>query len=115
LDIFRGISMIASIGIQPVIKMIKYQKWVTRLHKRYLKESYCYLDIIVIGPSFQGKGFSSTLIKPKLLDISLNNKIAFLETQNKQNVVVYEHFGFKLIYQEKLSNTEITSYGMIKI
>jgi len=114
-DLFRGILMIASIGIHPVIKMLKYQKWITRLHKLYLKKGYCYLDILVIDPSFQGMGVSSALIKPKLLDFSLNNKIVFLETQNKHNVVIYEHFGFKLIYQEKLSNSEITSYGMIKI
>jgi len=54
------------------------------------------------------------LIKPKLLDLSLNNEIAFLETQNKNNVNIYEHFGFKLIYQEKLPKTEILSYGMVK-
>ncbi|MCK4551289.1 MAG: GNAT family N-acetyltransferase [Tenericutes bacterium] len=114
-DLFRGIFMIVSIGINPVIKMIKYQKWITRLHKLYLKERFCCLDILVIDPSFQGRGFSSALIKPKLLNLSLNNKIAFLETQNKHNVKVYEHFGFKLIYQERLSNTEIISYGMIKI
>jgi GNAT superfamily N-acetyltransferase len=114
-DLFRSFLMVVSIGIHPVIKMIKYQKWITRLHKLYFKESYCCLDILVIDPPFQGMGFSSRLIKPKLLDLSLNNKVAFLETQNKHNVEVYKHFGFKLIYQEKLPNTEITSYGMNKI
>ncbi len=113
-DLLRGVILILSIGINPVIKMVQYQKWITRLHKLYLKKSYCCLDVIVIDPSFQGKGFSSILIKPKLLALSLNNEIAFLETQNKHNVEVYEHFGFKLIYQEKLPKTEIISYGMIK-
>ncbi|MDD4184957.1 MAG: GNAT family N-acetyltransferase [Candidatus Izemoplasmatales bacterium] len=113
-DLLRGVILILSIGINPVIKMVKYQKWITRLHKLYLKKSYCCLDILVIDPSFQGQGFSSILIKPKLLDLSLNNEIAFLETQNKNNVNIYEHFGFKLIYQEKLPKTEILSYGMVK-
>ncbi|MBU1145376.1 MAG: GNAT family N-acetyltransferase [Firmicutes bacterium] len=115
IDLIKGGLMTIIVGLSPILKMVRYQKWITRLHKLYLKDPYCCLDLLVISPPFQGKGFSTTLIKPKLLHLSSNNEVAFLETQNAQNVDIYEHYGFKLIYQEKLINTKITSYGMIKI
>jgi ribosomal protein S18 acetylase RimI-like enzyme len=113
IDIVRGAILILSIGLGPIIKMIKYQKWINRLHKRYLKKNYCCLDVLVINPSFQGQGISRSLVRPKIAELTMNDEIAFLETQNRKNVYLYEHFGFKLIYQERLPKTDIISYGMI--
>jgi hypothetical protein len=38
----------------------------------------------------------------------------FLETQNEENVSLYEHFGFEVIYKETFPETELPNWGMVR-
>jgi len=79
-----------------------------------MEQPYWYLDVIVVNPEHQGKGFASQLIKPILLEAEKNHQAVYLETQNKKNIQIYEKYGFILIKEIKLPRTDIIQYCMKK-
>ena len=51
---------------------------------------------------------------PIFLEFDKQNLPCFLQTQNENNLHLYEHFGFKLVGKMKLPNSNIYSYGMLR-
>lgn len=47
------------------------------------------------------------MINPFIEKASENNEEVYLETQNKNNVHIYEKFGFKLLESQKFYKTSI--------
>jgi hypothetical protein len=111
-EVLSGTRLIFECGISSLFRMLKYQIWSTRVRNRLIEEPYWYLDVVIVSPEFQGKGFASKLIKPFLEEASSNGSKVYLETQNKNNVPIYEKYGFRLI--KVLSMNSISQYCMIK-
>jgi len=113
-EIINGFKLIWQCGIMPIVKMIKYQIWASRTRDELVKQPYWYLDVVVVNPEHQGKGFASALIKPILLEAEKNHQAVYLETQNKNNIQIYERYGFSLIKEVQLPHTNIIQYCMKK-
>lgn len=113
-EILYGFKLIWCCGISPLIKMIKYQIWASRTRDELIEQPYWYLDVVIVDPEHQGKGFASLLIKPILLEAEKNHQAVYLETQNKNNIHIYERYGFLLIKEVKLPRTDIIQYCMKK-
>jgi GNAT superfamily N-acetyltransferase len=86
----------------------------TNIKKKYAPALHMYLSLLAVDPSQQGKGFASVLIKPMLKRLDESHLPAYLETQNLKNVNMYEHFGFKLVYQTALSDGNLPIYAMLR-
>lgn len=84
------------------------------LHNEYANCPNWNLTMITVDPLHQGKGYASMLIKPKLREIDKQNLPCFLETQNENNVSLYEHFGFELVGEIKVPNSNVGYYGMVR-
>jgi predicted GNAT family N-acyltransferase len=54
------------------------------------------------------------LIRSKLREIDKQNLPCYLQTQNENNVSLYEHFGFKFVGEKKFPNSNVYSYGMLR-
>ncbi len=111
-EVLSGTRLIFECGIPSLLRMLKYQIWSTTARKRLIEEPYWYLDVVIVSPEYQGKGFASKLIKPFLEEASSTGSKVYLETQNKNNVPIYEKYGFKVI--EVLSTSRISQYCLIK-
>lgn len=72
------------------------------LHNKHAKFPHWYLTLIAVDPLHQGKGYASMLIKPKLREIDKQNLLCFLETQNENNMSLYEQFEFELVGEIKV-------------
>jgi len=86
----------------------------SKIRSILITDPYWYLSLVAVSPLYQGKGFASKLIKPILEKASQEKVDVYLETQNVNNVAIYEKYGFKLIHSEKICNSEVNHYCMIK-
>jgi GNAT superfamily N-acetyltransferase len=56
-----------------------------------------FLDMVAVSPAFREKGFMSRMIRSLLESTDKAGTFCLLETENPNNVPIYEHFGFKRI------------------
>lgn len=67
-----------------------------------------------VDPLYQGKGYASMLIRAKLRELDNQNLPCYLNTQNEDNVPIYEHFGFELVGIVPVPNSNFFYYGMLR-
>ena len=84
------------------------------IKKKYAPPKHMYLALLGVEPVHQGKGFASKLLKPMLARLDKENLAAYVETQNTKNVKMYEHFGFKLVYDVATLNGVGHLYAMVR-
>jgi ribosomal protein S18 acetylase RimI-like enzyme len=94
--------------------MIRYQLWASKIRSIIIKEPYWYIFIIAVSPEYQGKGYASILVKPKIESVNNKNETIYLETQNAKNIPIYQKYGFQIIHSEKMKGINITQYCMKK-
>ena len=84
------------------------------LQNEYANFPHWYLTLIAVDPLHQGKGYASMLLKAKLRELDKQKLPCYLNTQNKDNVPIYEHFGFELVGKIQVPNSNINYYGMLR-
>lgn len=82
------------------------------LHEKHAPEPHFYLDNLGVLPSSQGKGFSSSLIRPFLKMADEQKVPAYTDTVTKANISYYEHFGFRLMEEGFVESTGVTVYAL---
>jgi ribosomal protein S18 acetylase RimI-like enzyme len=95
-------------------RMWAYGRFVDNLHRRLVPGPHWYLQIIGVGPAYQGQGFSSRLLRPVLERIDRERMPCFLETNAGKNVAIYRRFGFEVVSEDKMPGTEVTSFAMLR-
>jgi ribosomal protein S18 acetylase RimI-like enzyme len=98
----------------PMKKIAEITNHITELHKELVTKPHWYLANIGVAPEHQGKGFGSKLIKPMLDRIGKEGYPVFLETNFEGNVALYEHFGFNVIDERIIPETDIINWAMLK-
>lgn len=109
-----GSTLFFKVGPFSLLRMMKYQIWSAKLKKEYINDPFWYLSVVIVDPNHQGKGFASKLIKPILTIATQNEHKVYLETQNTDNVPIYEKYGFKVVSMQKIPGTEIIHLIMIR-
>jgi len=84
------------------------------LHNEHANFPHWDLTLFTVDPLHQGNGYANMLIKPKLLEIDKQNLPCYLNTQNENNLSLYEHFGFELVGKIKIPNSNVNYYGMLR-
>ena len=84
------------------------------LHNEHANFPNWDLTMIAVDPLHQGKGYASMLIKPKLRELDRQNLHCYVNTQNENNVSLYEYFGFELVGEIKVPNSNVNYYGMLR-
>lgn len=83
--------------------------WITDI----VKNEYIHLDLIVVQKNFRGKKYMSKIMNEILKEADERRVCCTLETQNIKNVNLYTHFGFKLVKNIDLANSDIIQYCMV--
>jgi ribosomal protein S18 acetylase RimI-like enzyme len=60
-------------------------------------EPHWYLPLMGVDPSQQGKGFGSALLQHTLIQCDRDRSLAYLESSNPRNILLYEKHGFELL------------------
>lgn len=89
--------------------MIHNRKW----FKKYSKNCY-YITQIAISKEKKGSGLFRNIISPVLEECQKHDMCIVLETFTKENVSLYEHFGFELVEIHTNDCVPFSEYCMIK-
>ena len=94
--------------------MKKFNDYIDSIHQLQAPFKHWFLQAIGVGPSFQGNGFASTLLRQMLSKIDKENLPCYLETIDEKNVSIYERFGFEIIDKSIVPETEFTNWAMLR-
>lgn len=113
--VLESSSLINVVGISGYIKCLKTISvmssiWIDELSTY----PYFHLDLMVVNKKCRGRGYFRFWLNEMEIYAKNNNAILTLETQNIENVKIYEKYGFKLIREIKLSGTNLVQYCMVK-
>ena len=86
-------------------------KW----QKEFIKDNYYYIKSIAIANEERGKGVFRKLITPTLNYCNENNLPIILESNNPNNIPIYEHFGFKLVKTIAKEGIDLKQYCFVKL
>jgi len=109
-----GLLLYFKFGRESASRQFTVFTFITSIHKRHAPFRHWYLALIGIAPSFQGKGYASTLLRPLLARLDGEHLPCYLETQNEKNVPIYQHFGFKVVEEATIPGTEIRNWAMLR-
>lgn len=83
-------------------------------YKKYYNDGpIYYISVIAIDKSLKGTGAFRKLISP-IIQKYENIMPIVLQTCNKENVSIYEHFGFRVIEERTSDKIDFICYNMMK-
>jgi ribosomal protein S18 acetylase RimI-like enzyme len=95
-------------------KMQEAGEYVDTIHKRLAPFDHWYLSVLGVDPQYQGKGYSSQLMRPALARANREKLPCYLETNDEKDVQIYLHFGFKVLEEETLPGTAVKNWAMLR-
>lgn len=107
-----GFRLQDQLGKDAMDRLMAFSTLVDGLHKKHLPEPHLYLFFIGVDPRYRGNGYAGALIRPMLERMDTMKMPCYLNTQNENNISMYEHFGFRVIDQQTLPDTAILHTAM---
>lgn len=105
----RGLLQV-SFSVSP---MVAWQLWqnVKILEQYHPLEPHYYLLFLGVHPNFQKQGYARILLDTlhARSEAHPSSTGVYLETANPQNILLYQHFGYKLTAQVKIKGAETFS------
>jgi ribosomal protein S18 acetylase RimI-like enzyme len=89
-------------------------RYLDTVHDRLAPFNHWFLQCIGVDHKLQGRGYASSLLRPILKRIEEEGLPCYLDTLEKQNVQLYEHFGFKVVEESKVPGTNLTNWAMLR-
>jgi ribosomal protein S18 acetylase RimI-like enzyme len=110
-----GLSLIKTVR-KDILKTInEYSNYALKIHHRNVTIPHWYLFSMGVGKEYQGKGFAGKMLNPVFNYFDQAGHPCYLETHNPQNIKFYEHYGFTLVEEGILPNSEKKHYAMLRI
>nr|WP_086939213.1 GNAT family N-acetyltransferase [Thaumasiovibrio occultus] len=72
-----------------------------------------YLNLLYVAPSQQGQGLARQLLAPLLARCDHEKLRCGVDTNNPDNIEIYQHFGFELVGQTHI-NEQLANYRLIR-
>ena len=109
-----GLRLILHSGIGIIGRLLTYENYAMGLKKEFTDHFDWYLYNLSIKKDAQGKGLASKLMRPMLGFCDNEKMVAYLETNKKANVSLYQHYGFELMKEERIPKSDVTHYAMVR-
>ena len=113
---FRSGGMVLQkrLGKQIMDRLMSFSTEIDMLHKKHAPYPHYYLFFIGVDPAYQKKRVASRLITPMLGWLDMQKLPCYLNTQNENNIGLYEHYGFQVIEQVVLPDSGIVHTAMLR-
>jgi ribosomal protein S18 acetylase RimI-like enzyme len=109
-----GLTLLFKGGWGFMRRMKKDEDFIKRLRQRLAPNPHWYLAVLGVAPKFQGKGYASRLLKPMLKRLDAEKLPCYLETSIEEYVPIYQHFGFKVVYETVLPGSGSQMWAMLR-
>ena len=109
-----GLSLIFHSGLGIIGRLLTYETYAMSLKKEFSDNYDWYLYNLSIKKDAQGKGLASKLMRPMLQFCDDEKMVAYLETNKKLNVGLYQHYGFHLMKEECIPKSPVMHYAMVR-
>ena len=109
-----GMALQRGLGKEAMDRLMAFSDQVDAYHQKHIPAPHCYLFFIGVDPRSQGQGYAGKLIRPMLEWLDGKEMACYLNTQNEENIGLYEHFGFRVVEQVTLPGTGFVHTGMIR-
>lgn len=109
-----GFSAMLKMGWGAMARSMRYTEYASAMHERCAPFRHWYLHFIGVDPVFQGKGYASELLKPMLARMDMEEIPCYLETQNWENVPLYQYYGFRVVEEGTIPGTDVGHWAMLR-
>ena len=108
-----GLSLLPKIG-RFTGKMQRLNEYTNLIRRRHAPFRHWFLQTLGVAPVFQGRGYAGALLKAMLVRIDEEHLPCYLDTENSENVFIYQHYGFKVIEQGVIPGTDLSYWAMLR-
>jgi ribosomal protein S18 acetylase RimI-like enzyme len=109
-----GFRLRAQLGPEGLTRLLAFSDRLDELHAQHLSAPHTYLFFIGVDPDHQGMGYAGRLIRPMLERLDAKGMPCYLNTQNENNVGLYEHFGFRVVDRQVIPGSSIMHTAMVR-
>ena len=108
-------SKMYKLGIQSSKRIKTIEEHSTKVHREFVPGDHWYLQTLGVEPDHQGKGYGSLLMEYMLEKIDTTNPLpAFLETSTEINVKFYKRFGFEVMKEGIIPETDVEQWYLLR-
>jgi len=107
-------SIALKIGVSSIGRIIRFGNYSSAVHKRHAPVRHWYFQLLAVDPIYQGKGYASVLLKPILARMDKEQFACYLETHKRENVSIFEHYGFTVVEEGIIPKSRITQWAMLR-
>jgi ribosomal protein S18 acetylase RimI-like enzyme len=108
------LAMPLRMGPAAFLRFSAYIDFSSKLREEKSPDSYWYLWVLAVDPSYQGKGVGGRLIRPVLERADASGTACYLETENAKNLAFYERHGFRIVAEERVPRLGVPTWSMIR-
>ena len=108
-------SKVYKLGREAGKRIKPIQEHNTKVHREFAPGDHWYLQTLGVEPTHQGKGYGSLLMEYMLEIIDNSNPLpVFLETSTELNVKFYKRFGFEVMKEGIIPETDVDQWYLLR-
>jgi len=105
---------IPELETEVIDRLQRFNEYAAPMHKGHAPFSHWYLEFVGVEPMLHGKGYGGTLLKAMFARIDRELLPCYLGTTNEKNVVIYQHYGFKIVEEGTIPGTKVRHWAMLR-
>ena len=109
-----GFKLFRKMGNEVTSRMMAVKDFVDSKTKKNAGDKYLHLEMLAVEPKFQGMGYAKKLLEPMFNRLDSENLPCFLETSTEKNVSLYQYFGFEVVEESTIPETEVPFWDMLR-
>ena len=95
-------------------RLLSYESYAGKIRSKHAGKDTWYIFTLAVEKASQGKHVATSLMSPLLSYLDRVGADCYLETHDKKNVPIYEHFGFALVETGTVPHSKLTHYAMLR-
>ena len=101
-------------GWASLSRMLRFMDFAEKEHKAAATSDHYYVMTVGVLPERQGMGVGKRLMTNALETVDSNKMACYLETQNQNNVPIYQRLGFDVVSDKEIPKGGLHNWGMLR-
>lgn len=110
-----GLALGATVGVPASLRLLRFSGFAEQLQERCLPQPHHYLSLIGTDPAHRGEGHAGFLLASMTREMDEAAAPCFLETNNPENVPLYEKHGFRVAERTTVPRAEVEHFAMVRM